>query len=260
MVIPLLPGFEGDVGGSTGNAIRAITHWNYASISRGETSILARLKEAGINNATEYISFHCLRTHSLLNNAPITELIYVHSKLLIADDRVVICGSANINDRSMLGKRDSEIAAIITDNEFEDGRMNGLQFPSGIFAGRLRKYLFKEHLGLLDPEADNMPIDVTDPIIDNFYNGIWRKISKQNTLIYDEVFRCVPNNFVKSFSEFKKYNEQFPLSKIDPERAKHMVKNIQGFLVDFPEEFLSQEILTPPNASKEGIIPTTVWT
>jgi len=25
----------------------------------------------------------------------------------------VICGSANINDRSMLGKRDSEIAVII---------------------------------------------------------------------------------------------------------------------------------------------------
>lgn len=43
----------------------------------------------------------------------VTELIYVHSKLLIADDHLVICGSANINDRSMLGKRDSEIAVII---------------------------------------------------------------------------------------------------------------------------------------------------
>jgi phospholipase D1/2 len=43
----------------------------------------------------------------------VTELIYVHSKLLIADDQLVICGSANINDRSMLGKRDSEIAVVI---------------------------------------------------------------------------------------------------------------------------------------------------
>jgi hypothetical protein len=43
----------------------------------------------------------------------VTELIYVHSKLLIADDKLVICGSANINDRSMLGKRDSEIAVVI---------------------------------------------------------------------------------------------------------------------------------------------------
>lgn len=43
----------------------------------------------------------------------VTELIYVHSKLLIVDDHLVICGSANINDRSMLGKRDSEIAVIV---------------------------------------------------------------------------------------------------------------------------------------------------
>lgn len=45
---------------------------------------------------------------------PVTELIYVHSKLLIADDKVVICGSANINDRSLLGKRDSEVCVMIT--------------------------------------------------------------------------------------------------------------------------------------------------
>lgn len=43
----------------------------------------------------------------------VTELIYVHSKLLIADDAIVICGSANINDRSLVGKRDSEIAVYI---------------------------------------------------------------------------------------------------------------------------------------------------
>lgn len=115
--------------------------------SRGRTAILTRLQEAGIDKPENYISFHSLRNHSYLNNTPITELIYVHSKLLIADDRVVICGSANINDRSMIGKRDSEIAAIIIDEEFEDGRMNGRKYPSGIFAGRLRKYLFKEHLG-----------------------------------------------------------------------------------------------------------------
>lgn len=145
--MPLLPGFEGDVGGSSGNAVRAITHWNYASISRGRSSILVRLAEMGIKKPGDYISFHSLRAHSQLNGCPITELIYVHSKLLIADDRVVICGSANINDRSMIGKRDSEIAAIITDNEFEDGRMDGKKYPSGVYAGRLRKFLFKEHLG-----------------------------------------------------------------------------------------------------------------
>jgi len=31
---------------------------------------------------------------------------------MIVDDNTVICGSANINDRSLIGKRDSEIAVI----------------------------------------------------------------------------------------------------------------------------------------------------
>ena len=43
---------------------------------------------------------------------PVTELVYIHSKLMIVDDRLVICGSANINDRSMLGSRDSEVRKI----------------------------------------------------------------------------------------------------------------------------------------------------
>jgi phospholipase D1/2 len=39
-------------------------------------------------------------------DAFVTEELYVHSKLLIADDRVVICGSANLNERSLKGSRD----------------------------------------------------------------------------------------------------------------------------------------------------------
>jgi phospholipase D1/2 len=34
VVMPLLPGFEGEVGGPTGTSLHAITHWNYASISQ----------------------------------------------------------------------------------------------------------------------------------------------------------------------------------------------------------------------------------
>ena len=37
-------------------------------------------------------------------------MIYVHSKGMIADDEFVIIGSANINQRSMEGSRDTEIA------------------------------------------------------------------------------------------------------------------------------------------------------
>lgn len=34
IILPLLPGFEGDVAGTSGIALRIITHWNYASICR----------------------------------------------------------------------------------------------------------------------------------------------------------------------------------------------------------------------------------
>ncbi|HAE8197593.1 phospholipase D-like domain-containing protein [Enterobacter hormaechei] len=35
----------------------------------------------------------------------VTEQIYVHSKLMIVDDRYVLVGSANINERSLQGNR-----------------------------------------------------------------------------------------------------------------------------------------------------------
>lgn len=81
--------------------------------NRGKDAILNRLIDAGIEDPSEYITFHGLRAHAMLNGTLVTELIYVHSKLLIVDDNTVICGSANINDRSMIATRDSEIAVII---------------------------------------------------------------------------------------------------------------------------------------------------
>lgn len=34
VVMPLLPGFEGEVGAPSGTSLHAVTHWNYQSISR----------------------------------------------------------------------------------------------------------------------------------------------------------------------------------------------------------------------------------
>lgn len=42
-----------------------------------------------------------------------SQLCYIHSKLMIVDDRRVICGSANLNDRSQNGDHDSEIAILM---------------------------------------------------------------------------------------------------------------------------------------------------
>nr|CAH7741165.1 unnamed protein product [Callosobruchus chinensis] len=260
VVMPLLPGFEGEVGGASGTSLHAITHWNYLSISQGKDAILNRLKEAGIEDPTQYISFYGLRTHSVLNGEPITELIYVHSKLMIVDDKTVICGSANINDRSLIGKRDSEIAVIIEDEAFEDGIMNGSAFPCGQFSGSLRKYLFKEHLGVLGKENELFDFDVTDPISDHFYHEIWRKSASLNTEFYEKVFHCLPTDSVQTFADLKKNHEEKPLWISEYSRAQKMLESIQGHLVLLPLNFLCKENLTPAASSVEGMMPTSLWT
>jgi phospholipase D1/2 len=44
---------------------------------------------------------------------------------MIIDDEIVLCGSANINDRSLVGDRDSELALITRGEDFVEGVMNG---------------------------------------------------------------------------------------------------------------------------------------
>ena len=46
------------------------------------------------------------------------QMIYVHSKMMIVDDASIIVGSANINERSLAGTRDTEIAVGCWQPEF----------------------------------------------------------------------------------------------------------------------------------------------
>ena len=61
-----------------------------------------------------YLGFFCLRNHEYRQKLGwCAEMIYIHGKLLIVDDRVLICGSANINDRSQCGDRDGEVCVVL---------------------------------------------------------------------------------------------------------------------------------------------------
>ena len=115
--MPLLPGFDAK------NAMMAVQYYNLRSIRIGKYSIYENLKLAGVNSS-DYITFHEMPNHAVLMNKLVQEIIYVHSKLIIVDDKHVICGSANINDLSLIGDRDSELAAIITDTELTDSKFN----------------------------------------------------------------------------------------------------------------------------------------
>ncbi|HAP00180.1 MAG TPA: hypothetical protein DCQ83_09075, partial [Fibrobacteres bacterium] len=76
----------------------------------------APYEKIGEDEWGQYLTLLNLRACEVIDGKVRTEQIYVHSKLLIADDRHAIIGSANINDRSQTGKRDSELAVLIMDD------------------------------------------------------------------------------------------------------------------------------------------------
>ncbi|XP_042256007.1 phospholipase D1 [Thunnus maccoyii] len=256
VVTPLLPGFEGDINTGGGSAIQAVMHFNYRTMNRGDQSIISQLRREMGDQWMNYISIAGLRTHADLEGRLVSELIYVHSKMLIADDNTVIIGSANINDRSMLGKRDSEVAVIVEDSETVASVMDGQEYQAGKYALLLRLECFKMILGAnTDPS-----IDVCDPISDQFYKEVWMATCARNATIYQRVFRCLPSSDVRNILELEGYLAKLGLDKEDPARAREELKKIRGFLVQFPLQFLCEQNLLPPIGSKEAMVPMEVWT
>ncbi|KAI1807211.1 phospholipase D/nuclease [Daldinia bambusicola] len=158
-------------------------------------------------------------------NAFVSEELYIHSKVLIADDRLVICGSANLNDRSQLGTHDSEIAVVIEDPEPVESYMNGQPFTASRFATSLRRQLYRKHLGLLpdqrwdQPNANWTPVDrdpqqydwgspsdrlVEDPMSEDFWR-LWRGTARTNTDVFTKVFHPVPNDRVRTWEDYESF-------------------------------------------------------
>uniref|UniRef100_A0A673MGI1 Phospholipase n=1 Tax=Sinocyclocheilus rhinocerous TaxID=307959 RepID=A0A673MGI1_9TELE len=253
VVTPLLPGFEGDISTGGGNTPFIFSRALVFILFFTPFSLYTPTVDDQWMN---YISICGLRTHAELEGRLVTELIYVHSKLLIADDSTVIIGSANINDRSMLGKRDSEVAVIFEDSETTPSVMDGQEYQAGKFALQLRLECFKTILGAFDDPT----IDVSDPISNGFYKDVWMSISGRNATIYEKVFRCLPSSLVRNKQELMSFHFKSGLDKEDPVKAQELLKKIRGFLVQFPLEFLCEENLMPSVGTKEAMVPTEIWT
>ncbi|KAI0184402.1 phospholipase D active site-containing protein [Xylaria flabelliformis] len=155
-------------------------------------------------------------------NAFVSEELYIHSKVLIADDRLVICGSANLNDRSQLGTHDSEIAVVIEDQDLVDSTMDGSQYQASRFATSLRRQLWRKHLGWLPDQRWDQPTSnwtpvtrdpqdydwgsaadraVEDPLSEDFWNS-WTETARTNTEVFSKVFHNVPNDNVRNWDEY----------------------------------------------------------
>ncbi|KIY01695.1 uncharacterized protein Z520_01833 [Fonsecaea multimorphosa CBS 102226] len=212
-------------------------------------------------------------------DAFVSEELYVHSKVLIADDRVVLCGSANLNDRSLKGSRDSEIALVIEDPTPIATTMNGQPFQASRFAASMRRYLFRKHLGLLPPQDMRKPdghfmpapgdneydfgstedVLVADPLSDRFLEH-WNGVAEQNTLAFRKVFAPMPDDTAQTWLQYqmlfwKRFTgpdglhmaqwghvmkDNFPAGDEGVSAVKDELAKIRGTLVEMPLEFLAK--------------------
>lgn len=150
------------------------------------------------------------------------------AQLLIADDQVVICGSANMNDRSQLGDHDSEIAIIVHDTNTVDSIMDGREWRASKFAASLRREIFRKHLGLLKPQDISRPDQnfepigipnvydwgseedrqVADPLSDEF-QSYWNQRARVNTDAFGKIFHPVPYDGVRNWKQYDDYYSRF---------------------------------------------------
>ncbi|PRQ17871.1 putative phospholipase D [Rosa chinensis] len=165
IIIPMWP--EGD---PTSVPLQRILLWQHKTMQMMYEMIYKALKEVGLENTycpQDYLNFFCLGNRETLsgedNSAPnnLSEantpqaltlknrrfMIYVHSKGMIVDDEYVILGSANINQRSMEGPRDTEIAMGAYQPHHTWTRK--LSSPHGKVYG-YRMSLWAEHIGLVE--------------------------------------------------------------------------------------------------------------
>ncbi|CAI0416683.1 unnamed protein product [Linum tenue] len=161
VVIPMWP-----EGIPESESVQAILDWQRRTMEMMYSDISEALRRKGLNTSPrEYLSFFCLGNRETKKSGEYVPqetpepdsdyakaqlsrrfMIYVHAKMMIVDDEYIIIGSANINQRSMDGGRDTEIAMgafqpqhIATSNQPPTGQIYGFRIA-----------LWYEHLGVLE--------------------------------------------------------------------------------------------------------------
>ena len=236
--IPLISAYPGDLDVNLG--LQLILKHMYKTINRNNGLSLIELLERKMGDKWKnYIHFFSLRNHGIIKNIPKTEIIHIHSKLLIVDDTKVLISSANLNDRSMLGDRDSEFGVIIEEEKHGKYKMNGdKNYKAAKNAVELRKKLMAEHLGI--DENDTI---LEDPVDNKLFEFMISR-AKNNTQIYHDIFKCYPDDEYTTFNLIPKagnINDEWN----DVLLNKYMRKKdqIEGHIVEFPLNFLKDDKL-----------------
>lgn len=188
--------------------------WGLAKAPTTNDAMRVELTAHGLQDKwRDYLTVLNLRNFGHTATAVVTEMVYVHSKLLIVDDSVAIIGSANINDRSLNGDGDTELAAVIMDDA-EAGMTEvgqGIRIVTRKFARDLRMQLWRKHLGMLVDQTttgvskQTIPanIKIERPLDAGTITGI-RTLAAANRAAYNEVFLHTPRDSFKTMAEGRK--------------------------------------------------------
>ena len=219
-------------------------------------ALLQMLKEAHPEVADwgEYISLNNLRTWGEMEGGGGAKMeeIYLHDKLMIVDDRSVLIGSANINDRSLLGSRDSEIALLLHDADTKSGKIGGKSVNVGSFAHSLRVRLWMEHLGLSDPAL------VEDPLGEGADR--WRCMARANRRIYESCFPSMHRNEYKKVKDVPGMSASKWISNPSCNSEDALgLQFIKGFVVEAAPYFLEDENLLPKVGTKAFLMPLSMF-
>jgi phospholipase D1/2 len=189
-----------------------------------------------IEECWPYITLLNLRNWAKVGDRYVTEQIYVHTKMMIVDDLYAIVGSANINDRSLLSSRDSELAVMVVDTQTstEDiGAADGDQLTRK-FARDLRMSVWKKLFCLSGATANVKPATgLADAVKRPAARGSWEAIrgqAEKNTFRYDAAFPFIPRN-----SRGEADNPNFPASIWPTKFADR--DPVKGGLMPFEKSF-----------------------
>jgi phosphatidylserine/phosphatidylglycerophosphate/cardiolipin synthase-like enzyme len=204
--------------------------------------------------SSEFVSFCSLRQYCTMpDGRRMSEQIYVHSKVMIADDRRAIVGSANINDRSLLGDRDCEFSCLIEQNQAT---------IQNSFARSLRMKLWREHFNLLDCEHNSAP-SRSSKVKTAKYDAIlarpesdacwqlWTRTAAQNTVWFRKEVGVWPDTTQRTWSDLELAQQEVKEGK---SRDKPSSSRPFGRLVGYPFHFLADEDLSKPYPA---IVPPT---
>ena len=93
LFLPLLPGMDGNIEDKSASHLRVILGYEHRTIDKGPNSILGQISQY-TKTPEKYFRVYGLRNHGVMPNGnPATEMVYIHSKLMIIDDKKAILGT-----------------------------------------------------------------------------------------------------------------------------------------------------------------------